>query len=141
MNPFDEALEAEAVAGGVRMRTHPEFMNMVGPFGGMTAAQVLHAAIVDPRCVGRPAAQTLNYTAPLAEGPFELRTRLVRTNGSNQHWTVEAVQTDAEGDESVPVTASRTPSTAGSTQRANQASSSPRSCSMAACRSGSSIRL
>ena len=35
---FDEATALEPIDGGFRAQTHPAYNNMVGPFGGITAA-------------------------------------------------------------------------------------------------------
>jgi acyl-CoA thioesterase len=35
---------------------------------------------------------TLNFAAPLADGPFTICTRAARTNRSTQHWVIEARQ-------------------------------------------------
>lgn len=65
---------------------------MVGPFGGITAATMLRAVELNPQRHGRPIALTVNYVAPIADGDFEIKTRAVKTNRSNQHWIVELSQ-------------------------------------------------
>ncbi len=65
---------------------------MVGPFGGVTAATLLRAVELHPQRHGQPIALTVNYVAPIADGEFEVVTRLVKTNRSNQHWIVELGQ-------------------------------------------------
>ncbi|MDD2546563.1 MAG: thioesterase family protein [Burkholderiaceae bacterium] len=86
-------------------RTHPGYMNMVGPFGGITAAQALNAVLQHPELLGEPISFTANFAAALAEGAFRAEARPVRTNRSTQHWTVTLSQTDAQGVESVVLTA------------------------------------
>lgn len=76
----------------VTAQTHPAWANMVGPYGGATAAQALAAVTSDPRAQGRPAALTLNFTAPLADGEMRITVDPVRTNRTNQHWTVQIEQ-------------------------------------------------
>ncbi|OBB91880.1 acyl-CoA thioesterase [Mycolicibacterium peregrinum] len=95
MHPLDNALELES-AGDDRWRgrTLPEWANMVGPFGGVTAATLLRAVELHPQRHGQPIALTVNYVAPIADGEFEVVTRLVKTNRSNQHWIVELGQDD-----------------------------------------------
>lgn len=84
---FDEAIAVEAVdCAAFRARTHPAYNNMVGPFGGITAATVVHALQQHPEVLGAPLTLTLNYAAPIAEGEWLLSTTLVRTNRTNQHW-------------------------------------------------------
>lgn len=92
---FDEAVALEPAGENlVRGRSHPAWANMVGPFGGITAATVLNAVLQHPDRHGDPIALTLNYAGPVAEGEFEIEARPVRTNRSNQHWSVEMRQGD-----------------------------------------------
>jgi acyl-CoA thioesterase len=94
-HPFDEALELDAIGAGVsRGRTHPEWANMVGPFGGITAAVMLRAVEAHPERIGDPLALTVNYAAPVADGDFDVTVRAARTNRTNQHWIVELSQDD-----------------------------------------------
>ena len=72
--------------------TSPAYANMVGPFGGVTAASALNAVLQHPALLGEPVALTVNYAAALADGPFEVVARPARTNRSTQHWVVEIVQ-------------------------------------------------
>ncbi len=93
MHPFDTAIALEQVADGlVRGRTQPEWANMVGPFGGVTAATLLRAAEQHPERQGEPLSLTVNYLAPLVDGEFDITARPVRTNRTNQHWTLELAQ-------------------------------------------------
>lgn len=96
LHPFDDAL-ALVPAGEHRFqgRTTPAYWNMIGPFGGITAATLLQAAINHPQCLGEPVSLTVNFAGPIAEGPFEIEARPVRTNRSTQHWTLELRQGDA----------------------------------------------
>ncbi|WP_406815428.1 acyl-CoA thioesterase [Mycobacterium sp. M23085] len=94
-HPFDEALLLDTVDADVRRgRTHPEWANMVGPFGGITAAVMLRAVETHPEHIGEPLALTVNYAAPIADGDFDLTLRAARTNRTNQHWIVELRQDD-----------------------------------------------
>jgi acyl-CoA thioesterase len=72
--------------------THPAYANMVGPFGGTTAAVMLQAALVHPQRLGEPIVQTVNYAAPIQDGAFEVQARPVRTNRSTQHWQLALTQ-------------------------------------------------
>jgi hypothetical protein len=48
-HPFDRAIRLDAVDDNVRRgRTHPEWANMVGPFGGITTAVLVHAVETHP---------------------------------------------------------------------------------------------
>ncbi|BBX61785.1 acyl-CoA thioesterase [Mycobacterium saskatchewanense] len=92
-HPFDDAIRLETVDPDTkRGRTHPEWANMVGPFGGITAAVILHAVQSHPDGIGEPLALTVNYAAPIADGDFDITLRAARTNRTNQHWIVELAQ-------------------------------------------------
>lgn len=91
LHPFDAAITLES---GMFGRTHPAWENMVGPFGGITAATLLHAVERHPDRHGDPLALTVNYLAPIADGEFRITARPVRTNRTNQHWTLELSQDD-----------------------------------------------
>jgi len=89
MHPFDQAIQL-APLGGDRFegRTHPDYANMVGPFGGLTNAVLLHAVLQHPQRRGEPIAFTVNFAAPVRDGPFEIDATPVRTNRSTQHWSL-----------------------------------------------------
>ena len=72
--------------------TSPAYWNMMGPFGGTTAATLLRAALEAPQRPGDPVALTVNFCAPIAEGAFEVELREARTNRSTQHWTMTLAQ-------------------------------------------------
>lgn len=94
-HPFDRAIALRPVDGGLRGHTRPEYANMVGPFGGVTAATLVAAAQRHPDRLGDPLAVTVNYLAPLADGAFDIAARPVRTNRTNQHWLLELSQDGA----------------------------------------------
>ncbi|MCF8603489.1 thioesterase family protein [Gordonia sp. HY442] len=95
---FDEATSVEkldsADAYTVRATTHPAYNNMVGPFGGITAATVVRALADHPEALGDPLALTINFAAPIAEGEWDLALEAIRTNRTNQHWTFTIGQND-----------------------------------------------
>jgi len=92
-HPFDAAIALQAREGGsFEGRTHPAWANMIGPYGGITAAQCLQAVLRHPERLGDPVALTVNFAAAVADGAFEVRARPARTNRSTQHWTLELVQ-------------------------------------------------
>ena len=102
-HPFDDAIRLETLdADTMRGRTHPEWANMVGPFGGITAAAILHAIESHPGRIGEPLALTVNYAAPIADGDFDISLRAARTNRTNQHWIAELGQ---DGDAKTTATA------------------------------------
>ena len=103
---FDQALVLESTAPGLfRGHTSPAYWNMVGPFGGITAATALRAILLHPDRLGDPLSLTVNYAGALSTGPFTVQATPVRTNRSTQHWTVSIVQTDAQGEQVVTTTA------------------------------------
>jgi acyl-CoA thioesterase len=92
-HPFDNAIHLDVVDGKVRRgRTHPEWANMVGPFGGITAAVFVHAVEAHPDRTGEPLALTVNFAAPITDGDFDISLSAARTNRTNQHWIVELSQ-------------------------------------------------
>ena len=108
-HPFDQAMRLEP-AGRAQPDTwlgasSPAYWNMVGPFGGTTAATAVQAIMQHPALLGEPIALTVNYACAMAEGPFSVTARPARTNRSTQHWTVTLSQTDAAGTEGIVMTA------------------------------------
>lgn len=93
-HPFDAGITLTPAddSGRLRGHTHPEWANMVGPFGGVTAAVLLRAVEQQPDRIGEPVALTVNYAAPVADGAFDIAATCVRTNRTNQHWLVELSQ-------------------------------------------------
>nr|WP_194305616.1 thioesterase family protein [Dietzia sp. DQ11-38-2] len=91
----------------VRGRTVDAWANMVGPFGGTTAATMLQAVLQHPARHGDPLALTVNYAGPVAEGEFEIEARPTRTNRSNQHWWLEMRQGDQVVTTATAITALR----------------------------------
>ncbi|MDX1374800.1 MAG: thioesterase family protein [Burkholderiales bacterium] len=90
---FDRAIALSAQPDGSFLgHTSAEYGNMVGPYGGITAAQALNAVLLHPARRGDPVAYTVNYAAPLADGAFTLHARPARTNRSTQHWVIEMLQ-------------------------------------------------
>lgn len=99
-HPFDQALalqHSDLQAGLFTGATSADYWNMVGPFGGTTAALMLQAVLRHPDLLGEPIALTVNYAAAIVAGPFEIQATPVKTNRSTQHWTLEIRQPDAEG--------------------------------------------
>ena len=97
-HPLDAALAlASSAPGQYAGQTSPAYWNMVGPFGGITAATLLQAVLQHPDCLGEPLSLTVNYAGALEAGPFTLQAVPVRTNRSTQHWTLAISQAGADG--------------------------------------------
>jgi acyl-CoA thioesterase len=101
-HPFDDALALDLRNGRAVGRTTPDFANMVGPYGGLTAATILEAMSRHPDRVGDPVSLTVNFAAPIADGEFVVDTAIARTNRTNQHWTAQLSQ---DGDVKTTATA------------------------------------
>ena len=94
-HPFDLATAVTRNADGTwRASTSEQYWAFVGPFGGFTAATMLRTILEHPDRAGDPLSLTTNLCAPVARGPFQLGTRLVRATRSTQHWSVELSQPD-----------------------------------------------
>lgn len=92
-HPLDKAIELDTIDANTRRgRTRPEWANMVGPFGGITAAALIHAVETHPDRIGDPLALTVNFAGPVADGDFDIALRAARTNRTNQHWILELSQ-------------------------------------------------
>lgn len=107
-HPIDQAVALEPASdGSVRGHTLDAYANMVGPFGGTTAATMLEAVLQHPERVGDPLSLTVNFAGPVAEGEFEIEARPVRTNRSSQHWSLEMRQGEEVATTATAVTGSR----------------------------------
>lgn len=105
---FDKAVALTAAGDGCwRGRTDPAYANMIGPFGGITAAQALHAVLLHPQRLGEPVSLTVNFAAAMADGPYEVLARPARTNRSTQHWWIELRQGESTVITGTAVTAVR----------------------------------
>lgn len=94
-HPFDAAVELSPELGepGVFLgHTSPDYANMVGPFGGITAATLLRAVLKHPERLGDPLSLTVNFAGPITDGGFVVSARPTRTNRSTQHWNIELAQ-------------------------------------------------
>ena len=94
MHPFDTALQLTGEQNRYHGHTSPAYANMVGPYGGITAAVLLKALLDHPERQGEPVTITVNFATPVKDGSFEIDTQLIRTNRSTQHWFVSLSQAD-----------------------------------------------
>ena len=97
--PFDQALALTPTGapGVYQGSTSADYWNMVGPFGGITAAIALNAVLQHPSLLGQPIALTVNFAGPVVAGPFMVSATPRRTNRSTQHWVIELTQLDQAG--------------------------------------------
>lgn len=104
---FDQAIALTAL-GEDRYTgaTSPAYANMIGPYGGITAATILNGIMQHPALLGEPLSLTVNYAAALSDGAFEMNVQPVRTNRSTQHWLMSVTQADANGESQTVATAS-----------------------------------
>lgn len=94
-HPLDIATRLTPTGDGrLAGMTADAYWNMMGPFGGTTAAVLLKAALEAPQRLGDPVALTVNFCAPIAKGEFLVDLKEVRTNRSTQHWSMELSQDD-----------------------------------------------
>ena len=108
LHPFDQAVALDAAAdspGQYTGHTSPHYWNMVGPYGGITAAVVLNAVLQHPALLGEPVSLTINYAGALAAGAFQASAQPVRTNRSTQHWCITLTQADTAGQTQATTTA------------------------------------
>ncbi|WP_353620457.1 acyl-CoA thioesterase domain-containing protein [Pseudomonas denitrificans (nom. rej.)] len=108
LHPFDRAVALQPVVGQPNLyegHTSQDYWNMVGPFGGVTAAVLLQGALRHPQLLGSPVSLTVNYAAAVVAGAFQVEAVPVRTNRSTQHWLLQLTQADEAGEQQVTTTA------------------------------------
>jgi acyl-CoA thioesterase len=92
-HPLDQALQLQTLPDGQWLgQTSAAYANMVGPYGGISAAQLCQALLLHPQRLGDPLSLTVNFCAPVADGAFLITARPLRTNRSTQHWWLEMQQ-------------------------------------------------
>ena len=80
-HPFDQALTLSPLGlGRYAGHTAPAYWNMIGPYGGITAALVLQAVMQHPDRLGEPITLTVNFAGAVPAGPFEAHAVALRTN-------------------------------------------------------------
>ena len=106
-HPLDRAvaLVATDVPGQYQGQASQDYWNMVGPYGGVTAAALVQAMQQHPQCLGDPVSLTVNYAAAVGAGAFVIDANPVRTNRSTQHWMLTVKQVDEQGQLQVVTTA------------------------------------
>lgn len=92
-HPFDIATGLQPSGEGrYRGATSPAYGNLVGPFGGATAATLMRAVLEHEERSGDPVALTVNFCGGISDGTFEIATRLQRSGKYTQHWSLELIQ-------------------------------------------------
>lgn len=105
-HPLDIALRMTPQHdGSMQVQAPTAYWNMVGPYGGITAAQMLQAVLQHPALLGEPISITVNFAGPVEAGESRIEAIPIRTNRSTQHWTVAMGQRSAEGEFVVSTTA------------------------------------
>lgn len=106
-HPLDRAvaLVATDVPGQYQGQASQDYWNMVGPYGGVTAAALVQAMQQHPQCLGEPVSLTVNYAAAVGAGAFVVDANPVRTNRSTQHWMLTVKRADEQGQLQVVTTA------------------------------------
>ena len=105
---FDQAIALHSLGTGhYSGSTHAAWLNMVGPFGGITAALMLQAVMQHPDRLGNPVSLTVNFCAGVAEGAFDISAKPARTNRSTQHWQIQLSQAGEVVITATAVTAAR----------------------------------
>ena len=98
-HPFDRAMVmTPAGAHQFVTRASKEYWNMVGPYGGITAAQMAQAVLQHPERLGELVAITVNFAGAVGEGEVRIEAIPARTNRSTQHWIVTVRELNAEGE-------------------------------------------
>jgi acyl-CoA thioesterase len=122
IHPFDQALQLTPTQPGVFSGASASaYWNMVGPFGGATAAVALNAVLQHPDLLGEPLSLTVNYAGPIAAGAFTVTATAARTNRSTQHWVITLTQANAAGADEVMLTATAVTAARRTTWSANDA--------------------
>lgn len=124
LHPFDHALQLAADAGNPDLfhgSTSPAYDNMVGPYGGISAASLTQAIWQHPKRLGEPLSLTVNFASGTAAGPYQINAAPVRTTRTTQHWVLALTQLDASGQSQVVLTATAMTALRRSTWEVNDA--------------------
>ena len=71
-HPFDQALTLSPLGfGRYAGHTAPAYWNMIGPYGGITAALVLQAVMQHPDRLGEPITLTVNFAGAVPAGALQ----------------------------------------------------------------------
>ncbi|MGI9414464.1 MAG: acyl-CoA thioesterase [Hyphomicrobiales bacterium] len=89
-HPFDRATALTRSGDGtLNGTTSPDYSNIAGPFGGVTAAALLRAVLEHDDRAGDPVSLTVNFCGAMPAGDFVITPKLQRTGKYTQHWSLE----------------------------------------------------
>lgn len=92
-HPFDSATKLTDLGGGkFAGETSADYANVVGTFGGVTAATMMRAVLENADRRGDPVAQTVNFCGSIGSGDFEVSTTMERAGKNTQHWSLKLIQ-------------------------------------------------
>jgi hypothetical protein len=95
---LDQSIQIEQIAPGHFTGPPPkQYWNLVGPYGGISAAIAVNAAMQMKEAIGEPLAITINFTSPLLDAPYDLIMQNVRTGRTTQHWSFHMDQQKEDG--------------------------------------------
>lgn len=97
-HPLDRSIELTRLADGRYQGSPPKpYWNIVGPYGGISAAIALNAVLMSDKVLGEPLSLTVNFTAPIRDVPFEVAIEVVRSSRTTQHWLIAMTQPHRSG--------------------------------------------
>lgn len=91
---FDEALTLTPDDSNTVFTAHtaPAYQNMIGPWGGITAAALIKALSQRNDTIGQPLSLSLHYLNALAEGEYTISTEMISSTRTTQHFSVRVEQ-------------------------------------------------
>jgi len=101
MHLFDEAIDLKRIREGDDFvvfsgTAHPAFTNMIGPFGGWSAAILAKAMMVSAGEDMELVSITTDFMAGVEEGPIEIETRCDRAGRSTEFWSARLTGNDGQ---------------------------------------------
>jgi len=101
MHLFDEAIDLKRVREGddfvvFSATAHPAFTNIIGPFGGWTAAILAQAMIASAKQGMELVSITTDFLAGVEEGPVEIETRCDRAGKNTEFWSARLTGNQGE---------------------------------------------
>ncbi len=98
VHALDQSIQMEQIEPGHFTGPPPKlYWNLVGPYGGISAAIAIHAVMQCDGAIGEPLALTINFTAPVLDTSYDLIVENIRTGRTTQHWIFHMDQTKPDG--------------------------------------------